>query len=382
MADAGLVSLQLQLVAVGERATPSLLGDAGQPPLQDEAVRHAMYERFGSDLAGLLNILPLATVRALLREGMRAMPWSHGTESPEPGNEAARGCARTRPGVPESATPVEGASSLPASERGDLGALRAALWRWGACYEAGCGRGPQGPHHVCGAIWQPCACQLGTQVVVHRTPRGSWPPAPRWPRPLPPERPPLLPDHEPESVDELLDNAAQLLGVRLGDRGTDKGAWGARAAELLGVVDHGHDEPDWRGDVEVKTVPVRADRHGRWRVVEDPAICMAPGRPLAKLARVLWLVRVTLVDAPALAAARRGLTASSATRWWHQRLDATVISWYFLEMDADLERLALRDLHQRPKGPKGTSGRGWYLHKRFFADCGLLATLNGTLHVD
>jgi hypothetical protein len=36
-----------------------------------------------------------------------------------------------------------------------------------------------------------------------------------------------------------------------------------------------------------------------------------------------------------------------------------------------------RDLHTRPKGPRGTDRRGWYLHKRFFVDAGLYPTLNG-----
>ena len=42
-----------------------------------------------------------------------------------------------------------------------------------------------------------------------------------------------------------------------------------------------------------------------------------------------------------------------------------------------LSRLARRYLHVRPKGPTGTDQRGLYLNKRFFADAGMLATLNG-----
>ncbi|MBA3542037.1 MAG: hypothetical protein H0T79_20645, partial [Deltaproteobacteria bacterium] len=57
--------------------------------------------------------------------------------------------------------------------------------------------------------------------------------------------------------------------------------------------------------------------------------------------------------------------------------DATIVSWYLLEWDPDVARLARRYLHVRPKGPAGTDGRGLYLHKRFFADAGFLATLNG-----
>ena len=58
--------------------------------------------------------------------------------------------------------------------------------------------------------------------------------------------------------------------------------------------------------------------------------------------------------------------------------DATFLSWYLLDWDPEVARLVGRDLHTRPKGPRGSRGRGWYLHKRFFADAGLLATLNGT----
>ncbi|MBZ0230715.1 MAG: hypothetical protein K8M05_00060, partial [Deltaproteobacteria bacterium] len=133
----------------------------------------------------------------------------------------------------------------------------------------------------------------------------------------------------------------------------DKGAWGAAAAALLGVVERNHDEPDWRGDVEVKTVPVALDRSGRWRVTEDPAVAMVDAQPLGKLRRVLWLVRASIGEG------------------------ATILSWYFVEWDAELARLVRRDLHTRPKGPRGTDRRGWYLHKRFFVDAGLYPTLNG-----
>jgi hypothetical protein len=81
---------------------------------------------------------------------------------------------------------------------------------------------------------------------------------------------------------------------------------------------------------------------------------MANAAPLAKLMRVLWLVRATLPGG-----------------------DATFLSWYLLEWDAEVARLVGRYLHTRPKGGANSRGRGWYLHKRFFADAGLLATLNG-----
>ena len=95
-------------------------------------------------------------------------------------------------------------------------------------------------------------------------------------------------DDEPETIDELLAAATRAIGVRLGRRGRDKGAWGLRAAALLGVPERGGDEPDWRGDVEIKTVPVAREASGLWRVVEDPAIAMVgPAGAISKLQRTL-----------------------------------------------------------------------------------------------
>ncbi|MBK9070437.1 MAG: hypothetical protein IPL79_05475 [Myxococcales bacterium] len=159
---------------------------------------------------------------------------------------------------------------------------------------------------------------------------------------------------EPESIDELRARAHGLIGVRLGGRGRDKGAWGARVAAMLGVVERGHDEPDWRGDVEIKTVPVAEVAAGRWRIVEDPAICMEDGAPMRKLARVLWLCRADLPDG-----------------------DATIVAWYYLEATPDVGALCARYLHLRPKGPAGTTQQAHYLHKQFFIATGLLTMLCG-----
>jgi hypothetical protein len=196
---------------------------------------------------------------------------------------------------------------------------------------------------------------LGGHLIVQAPPRGAYPAADTWPRRVPSPRELSVPSDEPETLDDLLAAADRMVGVRLGERGRDKGAWGNRAAALLGVVEHGHDEPDWRGDVEIKTVSVAREASGLWRVREDPAIAMqaAGSAALAKLQRTLWLAR--------------GDVGS----------DATVVSWYLLETDAHVDRLVRRYLHARPKGPRGTDQRGLYLHKRFFADTGLLATLNG-----
>lgn len=222
--------------------------------------------------------------------------------------------------------------------------LRAHAWEQGAALErAG---------HDVGNL-QPRPVLLGGHLVVQAPPRGLYPPSPAWPRPLPDEAHPAPPADEPDSLDELLAAADRAIGVRLGRRGIDKGAWGNRAAKLLGIDERGQHEaePDWRGDVEVKTVPVAQERTGHWRVVEDPAIAMLGQRVLAKLARTLWLARADVGDG-----------------------DATIVGWYLLDAPNELVR---RYLHVRPKGPADTDQKGLYLHKRFFADAGMLATLNG-----
>jgi hypothetical protein len=201
---------------------------------------------------------------------------------------------------------------------------------------------------------QPRPIVLGGHLVVQARPRGLYPPSARWPRTMPAALAAAPPDGEPDTLDELLAAADRAIGVRLGARGRDKGAWGLRAARLLGIIERNEREPDWRGDVEVKTVPVAREPSGQWRVVEDPAIAMANEPALAKLARTLWLAR-TDVDPG----------------------DATIVSWYLLDWDPHIAQLARRYLHDRPKGPRGSDARGSYLHKRFFADAGLLATLNG-----
>jgi hypothetical protein len=236
---------------------------------------------------------------------------------------------------------------IPAPQRVDRSpALRAALWDAGARLE-------RGDAEIAPTV-QPRPIVLGGHLVVQAAPRGLYPPSATWPRPLPAPALPAPPSEEPDSVDELLAVADRAVGVRLGRRGRDKGAWGLRAAALLGIREHNAGEPDWRGDVEVKTVPVAAERDGCWRVVEDPAIAMAGEPVLAKLQRTLWLARADLDHG-----------------------DATILSWYLLDWDPEIARLAARYLHERPKGPAGTDAKGVYLNKRFFAEAGLLATLNG-----
>jgi hypothetical protein len=245
---------------------------------------------------------------------------------------------------------LAGRLHLPAATTAAAPALRAAVWDAGAALERGGSAVTPG--------LQPRPVVLGGHLVIEAPPRGAYPPAGAWPRPVPARRLASPPAEEPETLDELLAAADLALGVPLGPRGRDKGAWGVRAARLLGVIERGADEPDWRGDVELKTIPVAREPGGRWRVVEDPAIAMlgegALAPSLAKLQRVLWLCRCDLPDG-----------------------DATLLSWYLLEWDPVVARLAHRYLHLRPKGPAGTTDRAVYLSRRFFADAGLLPTLNG-----
>ncbi len=226
--------------------------------------------------------------------------------------------------------------------------LRELLWKRGADLER------HGHDDVPPAL-QPKPVLLGGHLVVQAPPRGLYPASAAYPRLIPPAVDATPPCEEPDSVDELLAAADRLVGVRLGQRGRDKGAWGLRAAALLGVVERGGDEPDWRGDVEIKTVPVAREPSGLWRIVEDPAIAMlGESSAMAKLQRTLWLARTDIAEG-----------------------DATIVSWYLLDWDPTIARLTRRYLHVRPKGPAGTDQRGLYLSKRFFADAGLLATLNG-----
>lgn len=222
----------------------------------------------------------------------------------------------------------------------EVGALRLAVWRALAS-----GAGGDAPEPML----------IGGRLVPYAPPLGLSPPAPAWPRPVPAAREPAPPLEEPECLDTLLDAADRALGVRLGPRGRQgKGVWGQRAAALLGVPERGELEPDWRGDVELKTVAVARSREGQWRVMEDPAISTVGAAPLAKLQRVLWLCRAEVPPD-----------------------DATLVSWYLLEWSPELAAMVARALHTRPKGPRGGHGRGFYLHKGFFAECGLIAALNG-----
>ncbi|MEO8704821.1 MAG: hypothetical protein ABI867_32515 [Kofleriaceae bacterium] len=287
--------------------------------LDNDEARARVIERWGGDLCGLLNALTKGELGILAR--------SFGVETTHAGEAAA--------------FDVDDARSWE---------LRRILWERGAGIERG------GADIAPGL--QPVPVILGGHLVIQAPPRGAFPPSAVWPRPLPSRALPTPPTDEPESLDDLLAAADRAIGVWLGPRGRDKGAWGSRAQALLGVVDRGDQEPDWRGDVEIKTVPIARDAGGLWRVVEDPAIAMVGEGTMAKLQRTLWLARVSLEGEGG-------------------EPDATIVSWYLLEWDADVARLARRFLHVRPKGPRGSDARGHYLSKRFFAECGLLASLNG-----
>ncbi len=238
------------------------------------------------------------------------------------------------------------ASELKLELKGKVADLRSRLWRWGAIGEAG-------TDGYLGSALQPMPSILRGKLVHFRAQPGLAPAADHLPRPIPPDaRVPAF-CAEPDTLEQLLDRANELVGVRLGQRGRDKGAHGTRIAELLRVVEEGFSEPDWRGEVEIKTIPVVRDQGGLWWVREDPAVSMATTRPMAKLQRVLWIARVA------------------------DEHQSPILSWFYQEHNQDLQRLFIRDLHTRPKGPAGATTRGWYLHKRFFADSGLRRSLNG-----
>jgi hypothetical protein len=244
---------------------------------------------------------------------------------------------------------------------GTAGALRQRLWAWGAAYERRAIGGPVDPR------LQPAPELVRGRLVAHRAvparAGGSlpaaraarWPPSTIWPRPIPPPRPAPRPAGEPSSLDELLDRADALVGVRLGRPGRDKGAYGQTIAALLGLPRSADPAPDWAGRVEVKTITVERGRGGRWRLRDGPAIAMRSVDAAVKVARVLWLVRASGEDVAG----------------------APVLSWFYQELDDDLGAAFARSRHLRPKGGKGTSGRGWYLGRDFFEACGLFASLNG-----
>ena len=230
--------------------------------------------------------------------------------------------------------------------RGSVGRLRFSLWRWAAQNEAG-------TEEYLGTILQPEPAVIAGRLVKVEPPRGEYPSAVAWPRPLPPVVGPPEIGGEPETKEELLERADRLVGVCLGGKRVDKGAFGNSVAAFLGLKEGCVPEPDWQGEIEVKTLPVVRDGNGFWRVKEDPAISTDGVRPLAKLQKVLWIARAADDNA------------------------SPVLSWYYQESDEWLTSLYEKHLHQRPKGPKGTNRKGWYLQKRFFAESGFLCTLNG-----
>jgi hypothetical protein len=251
------------------------------------------------------------------------------------------------------------ALELPA---GSAGEARQRLWAWGAALERRPLLGDPGmrvqpvPDLRNGRLFlaRP-VCQTEEALPTARAAR--WPAAGCWPRPVPP--PPLpapaVLSGEPDTVEALLARADGLLGVRLGARGPDKGGYGRRVSQLLGIPASTSPRPDWRGLVEVKTLAVTRAGAARWRIVDGPAISMRSVDAAAKLKQVLWVVRVDERDVPG----------------------APVLSWYYQELDPDLAEALERSRHLRPKGGAGTQARGWYLRRDFFAACGLLRSLNG-----
>ncbi len=231
------------------------------------------------------------------------------------------------------------------STKGSAAELRMLLWREGAKLEAKTDR-------LIGTSLQPLPIILRGKLVHLGHQTGIAADAQSYPRPIPPPRA-IEAVVEPDCLEQLLSNADALIGFRLGAGTRDKGAFGARIAAMLGVPERGYSEPDWQGEVEIKTIPVVRDRAGWWCVKEDPAVSMETASPMAKLRRVLWITRAA------------------------DEIDSPILSWYYQELGPRLTAMVKRFLHTRPKGPKGATTRGWYVHKRYFLESGLLETLNG-----
>jgi hypothetical protein len=241
-------------------------------------------------------------------------------------------------------------------------ALRHRLWTWGAALELRA----IGQHAITlGVQPVPTLSSAGRLSLARRRPiddgplpaarDARFPPCDRYPRAVPDPRPAPAPTTDPDSLDDLLRRADALLGVRLGTRGRDKGAFGRRISDLLGIRPSSSPAADWRATVEIKSLAVTRALEARWRLKDGPAIAMRSVDPGAKLARVLWIVRVDERELP----------------------DSPVLSWFYQELDADLTAALERARHLRPKGGAGTLARGWYLRRDYFDACGLLRSLNG-----
>ncbi len=213
--------------------------------------------------------------------------------------------------------------------------LRQTIWLWA---------------HRCEGGKQTCPPDVVSgKLVVFKEGPGTMPESVGWPRSVASTTAPRC--RLPQTVDELLSNATALIGAAFPPQGTNKGAFGIAVATALGLREDNASEPDWMGEIEVKTIPVRK-KNGLWTVKEDPAITMDSGSPYHKLQRVLWIARTT--EEP-----------------------ATVLSWFLQSLEPEVKQLAERYLHLRPKGGAGTNRFGWYMHKRFFTECGFLYSLNG-----
>ena len=98
-----------------------------------------------------------------------------------------------------------------------------------------------------------------------------------------PRRAAGCPIDEPDTLEDLLARATELAGSGWAPAAATRGNTAPGSPSLLGLSERGAAEPDWRGEVEVKTVPVVRDPGGLWRVAEDPAVSMADVAPERKL---------------------------------------------------------------------------------------------------
>ena len=301
-------------------------------------------------VSDFLRLLPTAALRR--RGGAKKLLHDYELDLPGFLNGALR----------EELTALLAALSL--TDDGGPGAARQRLWAYGAAMER---RALGLAESLCDATVQAAPMLRSGKLVIPRrraraAVQGMLPvariarfPSSPLPRPLPLARALPPPAAEPPTLDALLARADALVGVRLGARVRDKGFYGHRVAELLGLARSSSPARDWRGEVEVKTLAVVRAAGATWRIKDGPALSMRGVDAKQKLGRVLWVIRIDEGEVP----------------------DAPVLSWFYQELAPSLAHAFERARHLRPKGGKGTTARGWYLRRDYFVACGLLASLNG-----
>ena len=144
---------------------------------------------------------------------------------------------------------------------GGVGVLRLKLWRWGAALERhgildqdAAARLQRTPSLWDGRLSLDDAAAGAADGPLPGARSARWPGCARWPRPVPDLREiPALPPSAPETLEDLLARVDELVGVRLGTgaREDNKGHYGQRVSDLLGIAASSSSGPDWRGLVEL-----------------------------------------------------------------------------------------------------------------------------------